>query len=166
MTLGPNVVPTSHSMPPAPFTRRPVYAQEDRNGAARQPPDSAARILIVEDDFLVASQIELALEEAGFEIVGVAATAEEAIALAREHHPVLGVMDIHLASKRDGVEAALQLFQQEKIRCIFATAHHDPDTQKRAGPAAPLGWLAKPYTMASLVAMVDRAVSELNQDPE
>src|SRR4051812_10670015 len=165
MTAGPDIVPASHGMPLPPFMMRHASAREDGSGAAPRA-SKGARILIVEDDFLVATQMEMALAEAGFEIVGVAATAEEAIALARQHRPVLGVMDIHLASKRDGVEAALELFEHQKVRCIFATAHHDEDTRKRAGPAAPLGWLAKPYTMAWLIAMVDRAVHDPDDKAE
>jgi DNA-binding NarL/FixJ family response regulator len=120
------------------------------------------RILVVEDDFLIALQTEAALTEAGFHVVGTAATAEEAIAIAKEDRPFLAVMDIRLASARDGIDAARQLFSEFNIRCIFATAHDDPLTRERAEPYAPLGWLAKPYTMASLVAMVMAARSKLD----
>jgi two-component system, response regulator PdtaR len=122
----------------------------------------ATRILVVEDDFLIALQTEAALTEAGFHVVGTAATAEEAIAIAKEDRPFLAVMDIRLASARDGIDAARQLFSEFNIRCIFATAHDDPLTRERAEPYAPLGWLAKPYTTASLVAMVMEARSKLD----
>jgi DNA-binding NarL/FixJ family response regulator len=117
---------------------------------------------VVEDDFLIAMQTEAALRDAGFDVVGPAATAEEAVALATEERPFLAVMDIRLASKRDGIDAARELFQELDIRCIFATAHDDAGTRKRAEPYAPLGWLAKPYTMASLVALVADALSRLD----
>jgi CheY-like chemotaxis protein len=120
------------------------------------------RILVVEDDFLIALQTEAALAEAGFHVVDTAASAEEAIALAKEKRPSLAVMDIRLASERDGIDAARELFQELGIRCIFATAHDDPYTRERAEPYAPLGWLTKPYTMASLVSMVMRALSKLD----
>lgn len=121
-----------------------------------------ARILIVEDDFLIALQTEAALTEAGFNVVGTATTAEEALALAREQQPALAVMDIRLAGQRDGIDAAKDLFRELNIRCIFATAHDDPRTRERAESCAPLGWLAKPYTMASLVALVTEALSRLD----
>jgi len=66
------------------------------------------------------------------------------------------------ASLRDGIDAARELFAELNIRCIFATAHDDPHTRKRAEPYAPLGWLAKPYTMASLVGLVVAARSSLD----
>lgn len=95
-------------------------------------------------------------------MVGPATTAEEAVALAIEERPFLAVMDIRLASKRDGIDAARELFQDLDIRCIFATAHDDAHTRARAEPFEPLGWLAKPYTMASLVALVGEALTRLN----
>lgn len=120
--------------------------------------DEPARILVVEDDFLIAMQTEAALAAAGFDVIGTAATAEQAIELAEKERPVLAVMDIRLASKRDGIDAARELFQEFNIRCIFATAHDDETTRKRAAPYAPLGWLAKPYSTASLIALVTAAV--------
>jgi two-component system, response regulator PdtaR len=120
------------------------------------------RILVVEDDFLIALQTEAALTEAGFEVIGSATTAEEAVALAKAQQPCLAVMDIRLASERDGIDAARELFKEFNIRCIFATAHDDPHTRGRAEPYAPLGWLAKPYTMTSLVTLVVEALSRLD----
>ena len=120
----------------------------------------AARILVVEDDFLIAMQTEAALAAAGFHVIGTAATAEHALELAERERPALAVMDIRLASKRDGIDAARELYHELNIRCIFATAHDDETTRKRAAPYAPLGWLAKPYTTASLVALVTDAVGE------
>jgi DNA-binding NarL/FixJ family response regulator len=121
-----------------------------------------ARILIVEDDFLIAMQTEAALTEAGFHVVGTAISAEEAIALATELGPVLAVMDIRLAGERDGIDAARELFQDLDIRCILASAHDDPHTRGRAEPYAPLGWLTKPYTMESLISLVRKALAALD----
>jgi two-component system, response regulator PdtaR len=119
-------------------------------------------ILVVEDDFLIGLQTVTALADAGFNVIGSATTAEEAIALAKAEQPSLAVMDIRLASQRDGIDAARVLFNDLGIRCIFATAHDDPHTRRRAEPFAPLGWLAKPYSMASLVRLVLHALSELD----
>ena len=139
-------------LPPAEETRRQI---EDKQA----PP----RVLVVEDDFLIAMQTEVALTAAGFEVVGPATTAEEAVALAGEAQPTLAVMDIRLASNRDGIDAARQLYEDFAIRCIFATAHDDAHTRGRAEPYAPLGWLPKPYTMASLVTVVGAALALLRR---
>jgi two-component system, response regulator PdtaR len=118
-------------------------------------------ILIVEDDYLVAVQMEAALMEAGLESVGIATTAEEAIELAASQHPALAVIDIRLASARDGIDAAIVLLREHGIRCIFATAHQDVHTQSRAALASPLGWLQKPYSMESLVQIVQQTLKGL-----
>jgi two-component system, response regulator PdtaR len=123
-----------------------------------------ARVLVAEDDFLIAMQTEDALSAAGLQVVGTAVSAEEAIAMATQERPVLVVMDIRLAGRNDGIDAARELFQQLKIRCIFATANDDVHNRERARPYAPLGWLAKPYTMTSLLAAVTDALILLAED--
>lgn len=138
-----------------------VFARDDGAGSDERP-DAAERILVVEDDFLVAMQMESALVEAGFAVAGVASTGEDAIELAISERPHLVVMDIRLAGDRDGIDTALQLFAEQGLRCIFATAHHDEQSRRRAAPAVPLGWLHKPYTMASLVGMVRSALDALD----
>ncbi|HZR72746.1 response regulator [Bradyrhizobium sp.] len=144
--------------------REPVLAPGDRL-ESETPSNNNDRILIVEDDLLVASEMEATLCDAGFEIVGIATTGNEALQLARTESPILAVMDIRIAGDRDGVDTALELFRSQGLRCIFASAHSDHDSRLRAQPAAPLGWLQKPYTMASLTEMVRAAVSELRGQP-
>ena len=138
-------------------------APSPKETRATEQKQGRARVLVVEDDFLIAMQTEVALTAAGFEVVGPATTAEEAVALAQEAKPLLAVMDIRLASKRDGIDAARQLYEDLAIRCIFATAHDDAHTRGRAEPYAPLGWLPKPYTMASLVTLVAEALARLRR---
>ena len=120
--------------------------------------------MIVEDDYLVASEIEDALLEAGLSVVGIADSAEEALAIAGLEKPDLAVMDIRLAAGRDGIDAAIQLFAVYGIRCVFATAHADAEVRRRAQPARPLGWVAKPYTMRSLIDEVTRALAQLGPE--
>ncbi|MBB5574942.1 MULTISPECIES: response regulator [Rhizobium] len=119
-------------------------------------------ILIVEDDFFIAMDVEATLIAAGYSLAGIAASAEEAIHLAVSSRPALVIMDIRLAGKRDGVDAALELFRDHGIRCIFATAHADHEIIQRADPACPLAWLQKPYSMTSLVGAVQKALIEIS----
>lgn len=148
-------ISSPRSLPPI------VFSPDDTLGAGTAP-TRAVCVLIVEDDFLVAYDLEIALAEAGIEIAGVASSAEEALELADTKHPTLAVMDIRLAGKRDGVDAALDLFRTYGIRCVFATAHQDPVTRARAEPARPIAWVPKPYSMAFLVAMVRGALEDLS----
>jgi DNA-binding NarL/FixJ family response regulator len=152
---GPHAIRQS-AIPPHPSI---LFSCSDPSGVG-QTSAGPARILIVEDDFLVASDMEMALTEAGMEIAGVASSAEKALELAEAERPALAVMDIRLAGKRDGIDAALDLFGTLGIRCVFATAHHDTATRARAEAAHPLAWVSKPYTMATLIEAVRDALKE------
>jgi DNA-binding NarL/FixJ family response regulator len=140
-----------------------LFSRDETAGGAKQS-GLAARILIAEDDYLIAAQMEAALTDAGFEIAGIASSAEEALALAAARRPTLVVMDVRLGGRRDGIDAALELFASQGIRCVFATAHHDAKVRARAQPAAPLAWVPKPYAMPALVGAVQRAFRELQKD--
>ncbi len=153
----PSAAPT---LPPSPAWR----LASDERSAVGKPATTRLPVLVVEDDFLVAMQIEAALTEAGFALTGTAASGEEAIAMAATVRPGLVLMDIRLAGKMDGVEAAVELFRRHGIRCIFATAHHDPDVRRRAAPAEPLAWLGKPYSMPAMLAAVRQGFADLEAE--
>ena len=130
-------------------------AQGHTNNAVRP----ARRVLVVEDEFFLAVQIEEWLLEGGFEVVDVVHTAEEAIAVAEAERPDLAIMDIRLASETDGIAAALDIVERTGIRCIFATAFADAATRERGERARPFGWLRKPFTAGALLAAVKAALA-------
>ncbi len=141
-----------------------VWAQDEAGAGAAMP--RPGRVLIVEDEFFVALDIEHALGAAGFTVVGLAATAEEAVELAETSKPELVLMDIHLAGKRDGIDAAAEIRRRFGIPCVFATAHSDASTKTRGEAlAAPFGWLSKPYRHNELVAAVRDAVARARREP-
>lgn len=140
--------------------RQYLVLSADEDGLEKQA-NASECILIIEDDLLIASQMDSALTEAGFEIVGVATTGEEALEVAATRRPALAVVDIKLAGDRDGIDTALELFRSHGIRCIFASAYSDLESRRRAEPAAPLGWLQKPYSMTSLTTIVRQAAKKL-----
>jgi two-component system, response regulator PdtaR len=155
-------------IPLQPLPLRASYRQgalfaSDESTASRTQARRPDRILVIEDDLLIATQIEITLTEAGFEVVGIAPTGEEALELAAKDPPDLAVVDISLAGDRDGVDTALELFRSHGVRCIFATAYSDDEARQRAAPAVPLGWLPKPYSMASLTEMVRTAADEVGR---
>ena len=140
----------------------PVWSAAEAPMAEERPRAAASpRILLVEDDFLVGMEMETGLQEAGYEVAGIAATAEEAVELAAERRPALVVMDIRLAGERDGVDAALEIYRTLGIRSIFASAHGDSRTRARAEPARPLGWVAKPYRVDTLLKAIEEALRAL-----
>ena len=124
---------------------------------------TAARILIVEDDYVVGVALESGLRDAGFDVAGIATSAEEALRLAQASRPTLAIMDIRLHGKRSGIDAAIDLHERLGTRCIFATAHHGAETRLRAAKAVPLGWVAKPYQINTVVGLIQGALEELRR---
>lgn len=144
---------------------RAVWSADDVSlGRAIPDPDNG-KVLVVEDDYFAAWQAETSLQEAGFEVVGVVGTAHEAVALAVSEHPDLVVMDIRLRGKGDGIDAARRIRDETGIRCIFATAHLDPETRGRGEAANPVAWLGKPYPGSALVALVRDALKKQGHKP-
>lgn len=123
---------------------------------------SKARILIVEDDYLVGMTIEETLLDEGHEVLALVTTGEEAVEVGTKLRPELVLMDIRLAGKMTGIEAAIEL-RAAGIPSLFASAHSDPGTRLSGEEAKPLGWLAKPFTSSGLISAVDTALAHLRQ---
>jgi two-component system, response regulator PdtaR len=146
---------------PTPTFRSRLVRAHDIDSGSIVSSNKTARILIVEDDYLISTAMESELTAAGYEVVGVAASASEAVALAIEEKPDLAIMDIGLEGPRDGVEAAIEIFHRCEIRSLFASAYYNPEIRLRAEACSPLGWVPKPYTMAALVEAVRAALRAL-----
>lgn len=120
-----------------------------------------ARILVVEDEFLIAMECEGILMEAGHEVVGVAADEQQALSLAERGRPDLVLMDIRLARGSDGIEVAKAIRARHGIRSLFVSAHGERETRDRGRAADAAGWLVKPYTAGMLLDAIDAAVVRL-----
>lgn len=127
--------------------------------AAAAPTAASARLLIVEDDWFIALEIEAVAQAAGHDVIGLVATADEAVELALARRPDLVLMDIRLAGPRDGIEAAIELRERADIPSLFVSAHQDPAIRAKAAPARPAGWLSKPFTEPQLNDAVTRALT-------
>jgi two-component system, response regulator PdtaR len=123
---------------------------------------SRRRVLVVEDNVFVAQQCQCALTKAGYEVTGIVTTAEDAVERALQQRPDMVLMDIYLRGPRDGVEAALEIFERSGIRSIYASAVSDAKMQARAALSQPLAWLPKPFNDRKLVATVNAALRELD----
>lgn len=119
------------------------------------------RILIVEDEFLIAMECERILADAGHAVVGIAADEQQALSLAERLRPDLVLMDIRLAGGGDGIEVAKAIRSHLGIRSLFVSAHGECETRARGELAHPLGWLVKPYTASALLDAVDSALVRL-----
>jgi two-component system, response regulator PdtaR len=114
------------------------------------------KILIVDDDFMVADCLEETLTDAGYEVCGIAGTVEDAIALGDAHQPDLGVIDLRLACGRFGTEVAAVLRRRHKFGVLYATGNPDHLTLREAEGE---GYIGKPYTSEAILAAL-RCVAE------
>ncbi|MES2353620.1 MAG: response regulator [Pseudomonadota bacterium] len=105
----------------------------------------SATLLIVEDQAVIAADLEERLLRNGYRVCGIAASGEEAVCLAREHRPGLALMDIRLQGEMDGIATAKVLRRELDIPVIFLSSHSDNATLQRAKAAAPYGFLVKPF---------------------
>jgi DNA-binding NarL/FixJ family response regulator len=145
------------------FKPQIAFSQDDVSGGPAETTQSQL-ILIVEDDYLIALDIEAGLLAEGFSLAGLATSADQAVSMAISTKPALALMDIRLLGKRDGVDAALELYRELGIRCIFTTAHGDRDVRLRAEAARPLGWVQKPYSIATLIDAIRNGFQELQNE--
>lgn len=101
------------------------------------------RILIVEDEILIALELESLLQDLGHDVVGMAASSAEALSLGQELKPDLAFVDVHLADGPTGVDVARQLAAQHQVTVLFMTANAKRIPEDFAGA---WGVIAKPYT--------------------
>jgi diguanylate cyclase (GGDEF)-like protein/PAS domain S-box-containing protein len=116
------------------------------------------RILVVEDELLVARDISEQLTLLGYEPIGHTACGEEALLLAEQHRPDLVLMDIGLAGAMDGIAAAQTLRSQMTLPVVFLTAFDADDTLARAKLAQPYGYLLKPFSERELRTVLEMAL--------
>lgn len=103
------------------------------------------RILIVEDEAIVAESLHDQLETLGYSICGMASSGERALELVAQERPDLVMMDIMLAGELDGIATAQQIMDQYRLPVVYLTAYSDPKTLERAKITEPFAYLVKPY---------------------
>lgn len=122
------------------------------------------RILVVEDELLIAHEIVDALERLGYVALEPVDTAAAALRAAAKHSPDLVLMDINLAHNSDGVQAATQLRAELHVPVVFLTASSDPATLERAQYAEPYGFIVKPFGDIDLQTTLKMALFKHAQD--
>lgn len=118
----------------------------------------ASRILIVEDEVIVAMELKSRLASFGYEVVGAVGYGEEAIEKAVETAPDLLLMDITLAGALDGIEAARRIHEIRDIPVVYLTAHSDEQTLQKAKQGDPFAYLIKPFTESELRTTIEVAL--------
>ena len=122
------------------------------------PEEKKGRILVVEDEILVARDIQQRLQKMGFEIAGHETHGENAITTALEVHPDLILMDINLAGDIDGIDAAKSILEEKEIPVIFCTAYSNEEVLARAKVTTPYGYVLKPFDNRELQINIEIAL--------
>lgn len=117
------------------------------------------RILIVEDEKLVADDLQETLQGLGYDVVALVATGEEALVKVAETSPDLVLMDIRLAGSLDGVQTSDLIRSQFHIPIVYLTANADRATLERVKASQPFGYILKPFNEKILATTIDIALS-------
>ncbi len=120
--------------------------------------ERARRILVVEDEIIVAENLRLRLNDMGYAVPAVVISGEAAILKAKETEPDLVLMDIQLKGEMDGIEAAEQIHTRYKIPIVYLTAYADQETLDRAKVSEPFGYMIKPFEATELYTTIEMAL--------
>jgi two-component system, LytTR family, response regulator LytT len=119
---------------------------------------SKTNILIVEDESIVAKDIQMSLRKLGYNVVAICSNGEDAIAAVGEHLPQLVLMDIMLKGEMSGIEAAEQIRERHSIPIIYLTAYADESTLSKAKITEPYGYIIKPFKEIDLRTSIEMAL--------
>ena len=122
------------------------------------------RIMIVEDESIVAMGIKHKLEDLGYDVVGIVATGEGAVITALKTKPDLILMDIVLKGDLDGIEAAQQIHKHQDTPIIYITAYSDEEVLERARITEPYGYILKPFKKSEINANIQMAIYKHKRD--
>ncbi len=127
---------------------------------------SKVRILIVEDESIVAMDIERRLGSLGYQVVGHVLSGEDAVLRSEEERPDLVLMDIHLKGPMDGIEAAQKIRRLYDIPVIYITAYSDEATLERAKVTEPFGYILKPFQEREIHSAIEMAIYKHRAEQE
>ncbi|MFZ1084829.1 MAG: response regulator [Terracidiphilus sp.] len=122
------------------------------------------RLLIVEDEPIVALDLKQEIEQLGCEVLGVAESADEALVACGVHRPDLALMDVRIVGSVDGIQTAGLLRAAYHIPVIFLTSYSDESTISRAAKEMPYGYLTKPFQSGELKATLQVALHKAKED--
>ena len=121
---------------------------------------SGSKVMIVEDEVIVAMSIERTLSSFGYDVVGLSTTPEDAIRIAEELKPDLVLMDINLDGEIDGIDAAEKISQISDIPVVYLTSYTNEATLRRAIGTNPYGYLTKPVRPKELYTTIETVLNK------
>ncbi len=120
---------------------------------------SKFRVLIVEDEPVIAENISMYLDNNDFEVSGIAYDGGEAIEQLQNNTPDAAILDINLESEEDGIDIANCINQKYQIPFLFLTSYSDKETLQRAKNVNPSGYIVKPFNERTLLASLEIAIN-------
>jgi len=126
--------------------------------------DKCIKILIVEDEQIVAFDLRKRLTRLGYQVTGTAASGNKALALVDKELPNIVLMDIHIQGNIDGIEVAAKLQESYQIPVIYLTAYSEEKTLRRARATQPYGYLLKPFSDRELHVMIQVSMERYQTD--
>ncbi len=118
------------------------------------------RIIIVEDDFILAIMLEKEIQQLGHEVAAKLGSAEEAIAIVKKNDPDLVLMEIRLYGDMDGIEAMTQIRKFSDVPVIYMASNSFESTKKRAMETNPAGYLTKPLNTKVFKELISKTFDE------
>ena len=125
---------------------------------------SKLRILIVEDEPIIAENISMYLDNTDFEVSAIAYDSEEAKEQLRDNTPDAAILDVNLESGEDGIDIARHINEKFQLPFLFLTSYSDKDTLQRAKAVNPSGYIVKPFNEKTLLASLEIAISNHASD--
>jgi CheY-like chemotaxis protein len=119
---------------------------------------NTGRILIVEDEKILAADLENKLRGLGYTVENIATSGEEAVRLAQEHSPSLVLMDLRLSGTMDGLEAARLIQEKTRIPIVYLTAYSDVFLRDPSKMQPPALCVAKPFLISDLQLVIELAL--------
>ena len=119
------------------------------------------KILIVEDEMIIAAHISLQLTELGYEVTGILPRGEEALSHIKIERPDLVLLDIQLKGKLDGIETAQEIQKEFTIPIIYLTANADKESFNRAKETHPYAFISKPFKKLDLQRAIELTIEHM-----
>jgi DNA-binding LytR/AlgR family response regulator len=123
--------------------------------------ENQIRILIVEDEMVIAANISLQLSKFGYDVTGIVPRGEEALLQIKESRPDIVLLDINLKGNIDGIETARLMQKEHDIAIIYLTANADDTNFERAKSTHPYAFISKPYKSLDLKRAIELTASQM-----
>ncbi|MEO7310588.1 MAG: response regulator [Chitinophagaceae bacterium] len=126
--------------------------------------ENLIKILVVEDEMIIAAKISMQLTGLGYEVTGILPRGEEAVLHVQEHKPDIVLLDINLKGKLDGIQTALEMQKFADIPIIYLTANSDEATFNRAKVTKPFAFISKPFKQLDLQRAIELTISRMAEN--